>query len=148
MLLYQPGDETIQHRLGTANLLPAAEVQFLAAHRHEKRFFQDERTALVQTLVDAGMKPAAITSYFDHRRQEKQRALQAMMDYVQTTACRHQFITDYFGEQTRITHTERCCAAVNTSLTPEQLGMARRHAPAGSGTQPGYVAILQQLFNL
>lgn len=148
VLLYQPGDETIQHRLGTANLLPAAEVQFLAAHRHEKRFFQDERTALVQTLVDAGMKPATITRYFDRRRQEKQRALQAMMDYVQTTACRHQFITDYFGEQTRITHTERCCAAVNTSLTPEQLGMARRHAPAGSGTQPGYVAILQQLFNL
>ena len=90
VLLYQPGDETIQHRLGTANLLPAAEVQFLAAHRHEKRFFRDERTALVQTLVDAGMKPAAITSDFDHRRQEKQRALQAMMDYVQTTACRHQ----------------------------------------------------------
>ena len=148
VLLYQAGDETIQHRLGGANLLPPAEVQFLANHQHEERFFRDERTALVRTLLDAGMEPATITSYFNRRRQEKRRALQAMMNYVQTTGCRHQFITDYFGEQTKITHTDRCCAPVNTVVTPEQVGMAARRPAEEVGPQPGYVAILQQLFNL
>lgn len=148
VLLYQMGDETIQQRLGTANLLPQAEVQFLAEHQHEERFFCNEQTTLVRTLLEAGMQPAAITAYFGHRRREKQRALRAMMGYVQTTGCRHQFITDYFGEQTKITHTDRCCAPVNSPITPEQLGMAVRQTAMEPRRQPGYAAILQQLFNL
>ncbi|MFC6181943.1 RecQ family ATP-dependent DNA helicase [Lactiplantibacillus daowaiensis] len=122
MLLYAPGDEQLVRNLNELTAASTTQIQNDYQRFQHQQTPPDELAAVLQFYWEHQYSVAQVEALFTERQQQKQRELQQLLAYVQTTTCRRATLLAHFGEP-KPSHTATCCQSAGSSLPLETLGL-------------------------
>jgi ATP-dependent DNA helicase RecQ len=113
ILLYQQGDESIHHYFQTESRLDREVINTLLASQSKEEIMAAELNEIQQKWVEGYLNQEYTLEELEERllRKEKERKqqLSIMLNYINQTKCRRQFIQHYFSEKIGVKEHADCC---------------------------------------
>lgn len=147
ILLYALGDERLQSSMQMETIPSNQEIKYFYHHPDILTTIQDENHQFLRSFINAKISLPRLEQFFMEHRQNKEKALDQMLSYVQTSQCKRQFILKAFKESNPSQHNEKCCQNGLVNVKALNLVKQQVNGSLDNDSVKDYRQILVELFH-
>lgn len=147
ILLYALGDERLQSSMQMETIPSDQEIKYFYHHPDVLATMQNEERQFLRAFINAKISLPRLERFFIDHRRSKEKSLNQMLSYVQTSQCKRQFILNAFQESNHSQHNSKCCQSGLVDIKKLGLFKKRVNRISNNDQVKDYHQVLSELFH-